>query len=78
MRKSFIIIVLMYGVIFGTLFFWQVCGDLHNHPANPRYYAMFKTDRGVIFDRSGIPWPHQWRMERSIHAGMQLHPSVTC
>jgi len=55
MRKTFIVLVLMYGVIFGSLFYWQLCGDLHNHPANPRYYAMFKTDRGVIFDRSGIP-----------------------
>ncbi len=53
MRRSFLVIISIYGIIFASLFYWQLCVDLENHPANPRYYQMFKEDRGVIFDRNG-------------------------
>lgn len=36
------------------LFYWQLCANLENHPANPRYYQVFKQDRGVILDRHGV------------------------
>lgn len=55
MRKSFLAIVMMYGMIFASLFYWQICVDLQSHPANPRYYQLFKEERGVIFDRHGVP-----------------------
>lgn len=55
MRRSFLAIVIMYGVIFASLFYWQICADLQSHPANPRYYQLFKDERGVIFDRHGVP-----------------------
>ena len=45
----------MFGLLCLSLFYWQVCADIQNHPANPRYYQMFKEDRGVIFDRHGVP-----------------------
>ncbi len=55
MRKSFLTIAIMYGIMFISLFYWQVCADLQGHPANPRYYQLFKENRGVIFDRHGVP-----------------------
>ena len=54
-RKSFLAITVLYGIIFVSLSYWQLCADLKNHPANPRYYQMFQEDRGVIYDRKGIP-----------------------
>lgn len=53
LRKSFLALVLVYGIIFASMFYWQVCADLQSHPANPRYYRMFKENRGAIYDRHG-------------------------
>lgn len=55
MRKSFLAIAILYGVIFVSLTYWQAFADLKTHPANPRYYQMFEEDRGVIYDRKGLP-----------------------
>lgn len=55
MRKSFLALVTMFGLLFLSLFYWQICADIQDHPANPRYYQMFKEDRGVIYDRRGVP-----------------------
>jgi len=35
--------------------YWQIFADIQNHPANPRYYQVFKEERGVIYDRRGVP-----------------------
>lgn len=40
-------------MILASMFFWQVCADLQEHPANPRYYLMFQEERGTIYDRNG-------------------------
>lgn len=55
MRKSFLVIAFIYGMILSSLFYWQLCADLNVHPANPRYYLMFQAERGTIYDRNGEP-----------------------
>ena len=55
MRRSFLALSILYGIIFVSLTYWQVFADLQSHPANPRYYQMFEEDRGVIYDRKGVP-----------------------
>lgn len=54
MRKSFLALVIMYGMIVISLFFWQLCAEITEHPANPRYYAIFQEERGTIYDRNGL------------------------
>ncbi len=54
MRKSFLAIVLMYGLLFAGSFYWQLCAPIQDHPANPRYYQMFKERRGAVYDRNGL------------------------
>ena len=53
-RKSFLAIVLMYGLLFAGSFYWQLCAPIQDHPANPRYYQMFKERRGAVYDRNGL------------------------
>lgn len=54
MRRSFLAIAVLYGLLFAALFYWQLCAEIESHPANPRYYQMFKEKRGAIYDRSGL------------------------
>ena len=51
--KCFLGIVLGYVIILSGLFYWHLFADLGQHPANPRYYLMFRQTRGPILDRSG-------------------------
>lgn len=53
MRRSFLVLALLYCLLLGGAFYWQLCADLGEHPANPRYYLVFQQDRGPIFDRQG-------------------------
>ncbi|NLL47899.1 MAG: hypothetical protein GX249_04880 [Firmicutes bacterium] len=54
-RKAFLSLAVLYCMLFVSLTYWQVFADLDTHPANPRYYQIFEKDRGVIYDRKGIP-----------------------
>lgn len=54
-RNWFLGVVIGYVIILGGLFYWHLCADLAQHPANPRYYQMFKEPRGPILDRHGVP-----------------------
>ncbi len=54
-RKWFLGVLAGYVIILGSLFYWHLCADLAEHPANPRYYQMFKEPRGAILDRDGLP-----------------------
>ena len=54
MRRSCLAIAVLYGLLFAALFYWQLCAEIESHPANPRYYQMFKEKRGAIYDRSGL------------------------
>lgn len=53
MRRTFQLLVAVYALLAGALFYWQLCADLQHHPANPRYYLVFQGERGTIFDRQG-------------------------
>lgn len=55
MRKSFLTIACLYGMMLVSAFYWQLCSDIDSHPANPRYYLVFQRERGTIFDRQGRP-----------------------
>ena len=66
----------MFGLLFLSLFYWQVCADIQNHSANPRYYQMFKEDRGVIFDRRGIPLATS-TSDGSVYARNYATPSLS-
>ncbi len=53
LRKCFLGIALGYVIILCGLFYWHLFADLGQHPANPRYYLMFRQARGSILDRHG-------------------------
>lgn len=54
-RNWFLGVFAGYVIILGGLFYWHLGADLASHPANPRYYQMFKEPRGAILDRDGVP-----------------------
>lgn len=53
MRKSFLVLALIYGMMLAGAAYWQLYSDLDESPANPRYYLMFRQERGPIFDGCG-------------------------
>ncbi|HHY10892.1 MAG TPA: hypothetical protein GX528_10080 [Firmicutes bacterium] len=55
LKKCFLGLCLVYGIILGGLLYWHLCPNLEKHAANPRYYQIFEKDRGPILDRNGTP-----------------------
>lgn len=51
--RCFLGISLGYVIILGALFYWQLFANMGQHPSNPRYYQMFREERGAILDRHG-------------------------
>ncbi|HHT91084.1 MAG: penicillin-binding transpeptidase domain-containing protein [Bacillota bacterium] len=77
MRKSFLALLCMYGLLFAGLFHWHLIADLQNHPANPRYYYMFSRDRGRIYDRNGLILATSTPLEGGVYQRSYATPSLS-
>ncbi|HPT83656.1 MAG TPA: penicillin-binding transpeptidase domain-containing protein [Limnochordia bacterium] len=79
MRRTFLTLAVLYGMMLVGVFYWQLCADLAHHPANPRYYLVFQRERGSILDRQGRVLAHSASFEDGYqrrYAAESLSPVV--